>query len=85
MKTWSVQKAEARFGELLEACLVDGPQMITKHGTETAVLVPAAWWLRSNAGAEHSLKELLLCAEARTEFLVPPRGVARRRRVALLR
>lgn len=85
MKTWPVQDAKARFSEFLDACLSDGPQMVTKRGTEAAVLVPAAEWRRLHAAAKPSLKELLLSDAARTEFLVPARGVARRRRVVPIR
>jgi prevent-host-death family protein len=85
MKTWPVQDAKARFSEFLEACLVEGPQMVTKRGAEAAVLVPAAEWRRLHAGAKPSLKELLLSPDARTEFLVPQRGAARRRRVTQIR
>ncbi|SFO34651.1 prevent-host-death family protein [Variovorax sp. PDC80] len=85
MKSWPVQDAKARFSEFLEACLAEGPQMVTKRGAEAAVLVPAAEWRRLHATARPSLKELLLAPEARTEFLVPERGVARRRKVTPLR
>jgi prevent-host-death family protein len=85
MKTWPVQDAKARFSEFLEACLNDGPQMVTKRGAEAAVLVPAAEWRRLHATAQPSLKELLLSAQARTEFLVPQRGAARRRRITPIR
>jgi prevent-host-death family protein len=84
MKTWPVQDAKARFSEFLEACLADGPQMVTKRGTEAAVLIPAAEWRRLRAAARPSLKELLLSDSARTETLVPPRGNARRRPVSAL-
>ena len=85
MKTWPVQDAKARFSEFLDACLADGPQMVTKRGTEAAVLVPAAEWRRLCTVAKPSLKELLLSGVARTEFLVPARGAARRRRVVPIR
>jgi len=84
MKAWPVQDAKARFSEFLDACLSDGPQMVTRRGTEAAVLVPAAQWHRLQALAKPSLKELLLSDTARTETLVPPRGTARRRRVLSL-
>jgi hypothetical protein len=29
--TWTVQDAKARFGELLEACVSDGPQVVTAN------------------------------------------------------
>ncbi|MCY0858516.1 type II toxin-antitoxin system Phd/YefM family antitoxin [Cupriavidus sp. D39] len=85
MKTWPVQDAKARFSEFLDACLADGPQMVTRRGAEAAVLVPAAEWRRLQAAARPSLKALLLSDSARTEYLVPSRGAARRRRVVPIR
>lgn len=79
MQTWPVQDAKARFSEFLETCLTDGPQMVTKRGSETAVLVSAEEWRRLQAAARPSLKELLMSNQARTETLVPARGRARRR------
>lgn len=81
MRTWPVQDAEARFGEFLDACLADGPQMVTRRGAEAAVLVSADQWRRLQGGAKPSLKELLLSDSARTDSLVPPRAAARRRAV----
>ena len=46
MHTWPVQDAKARFSEFLEACMSEGPQMVTKRGAEAAVLVPANEWRR---------------------------------------
>ncbi len=83
MKAWPVQDAKARFSELLEACITDGPQLVTRRGAETAVLVPVAEWRRLSATARPSLKQLLLSDAGRTESLTPPRGVARRRRIAV--
>lgn len=85
MKAWPVQDAKARFSEFLGACLADGPQMVTKRGAETAVLVSVAEWRRLHGAAKPSFKELLLSDAARTEYLVPQRGMARRRRIAPLR
>jgi antitoxin Phd len=36
---WQVQDAKARFSELLDETLEKGPQVVTKRGVETAVLV----------------------------------------------
>lgn len=86
MHTWPVQDAKARFSELLDRCLTDGPQMVTKRGTQAAVLVPVNEWNRLQAAARPSLKDLLLASEARTDALVvPPRGQARRRPLPGLR
>ena len=79
MSVWPVQHAKARFSELLDACQREGPQVISRRGTETAVLVPIEQWRRLQAAARPSLKELLLSSEARTDTLVPARGGARRR------
>ena len=85
MNAWPVQDAKARFSEFLDACLADGPQMVTRRGAEAAVLVPAAQWRRLQAAARPSLKELLLSDVARTELLVPKRGAVRRRLVLPIR
>ncbi|MBK1703912.1 type II toxin-antitoxin system Phd/YefM family antitoxin [Halochromatium glycolicum] len=79
MPTWPVQHAKARFSEFLDACVREGPQVVTRRGTETAVLVPIAEWRRLEAAARPSLKQLLLSDSARTDHLTPARGRARRR------
>ncbi len=79
MKSWPVQDAKARFSELLETCLREGPQLVTRRGAEAAVLVPVAEWTRLSRGARPTLKELLLGDFARAELAVPPRGRWRRR------
>ena len=84
MKTWPVQDAKARFSEFLETCIKDGPQIVTKRGTEAAVLVPVEEWRRLKATARLSIKQLLLSEVGRTDALTPPRGNARRRKVTTL-
>jgi antitoxin Phd len=81
MRTWPVQDAKARFSEMLETCLREGPQVVTRRGAEAAVLVPAADWQRLKRAAKPTLKELLLADDARAELNVPPRGARRRRKV----
>ena len=78
-KAWQVQEAKARFSELLETSLVQGPQVVTKRGVETAVVVPIDQWRELVGRAKPSLKELLLDTEARTEALTPPRERLRQR------
>ncbi len=85
MQSWPVQDAKARFSEFLDKCLTEGPQMVTRRGTEAAVLVPAGEWKRLQAGAKPSLKELLLSDQARAAIPVPARGQARRRKLSALR
>ena len=81
MQTWPVQDAKARFSEFLDACLVEGPQMVTRRGAEAAVLVPVQEWRRMQSAARPSLKQLLLSDQARTDLIVLPRGQAKRRPV----
>ena len=78
-RTWQVQDAKARFSELLETSLAEGPQVVTKRGVEAAVLVPIDQWRRLEKMARPNLKELLLAPEARTEALTPPREKHRHR------
>ncbi|MGD9538264.1 MAG: type II toxin-antitoxin system Phd/YefM family antitoxin [Alphaproteobacteria bacterium] len=79
MRKWQVQDAKARFSELLEASLSEGPQVVTKRGVEAAVLVPIREWRRLQRSARPTLKELLLAEAPRAEIPVPPRGRLRRR------
>ena len=79
MKNWKVQDAKARFSELLETCLREGPQMVTKRGSEAAVLVPADEWERLQRMSKPTLKELLLTDWARGDLNIPERGRLRRR------
>ena len=72
-KKWPVQDANSRFSELLDTTLAEGPQIVTKRGVETAVLLPIEQWRRLERMTRPDLKELLLASEARTEHLTPRR------------
>jgi len=78
MSAWQVQDAKARFSEMLDICLNEGPQVISRRGVDAAVLVPIDQWRRLQ-GAAPTLKDLLLADHARAEIPVPPRGGHRRR------
>jgi antitoxin Phd len=79
MKSWPVQDAKARFSELLETCLKDGPQLVTRRGEDAAILVSVSEWERLRGSASPTLKELLLSSSPRSEPLAPRRGRLRRR------
>jgi prevent-host-death family protein len=72
-RKWPVQDAKARFSELLEASLNEGPQIVTRRGVEAAVLVPFEEWRRLQSSARPTLKELLLAEAQRAEIPIPPR------------
>jgi len=81
-RRWPVQDAKARFSELLEASLNEGPQIVTRRGVEAAVLIPIEEWRRLQS-ARPTLKELLLAETPRAEIPVPRRRWRRRTPAAL--
>jgi len=58
---WQVQQAKARFSELLERALKEGPQTVTRHGKPVAVMVPVEEFRRLRRRRK-SLKALLASA-----------------------
>lgn len=78
-RRWAVQDAKARFSELLDASVAEGPQIVTRRGVETAVLVPVEEWRRLQDSARPTLKELLLADSPRAEIPLPSRKRWRRR------
>src|SRR5271155_1933301 len=44
--TWAVAEAKARFSEVIDRALADGPQTITRKGKEAVVIVSAEEWQR---------------------------------------
>lgn len=79
MSSWQVQDAKARFSEFLDATVKRGPQVVTRRGIETAVMVPIAEWRRLQKAARPGLKALLLAAEPRFDIPALKRGKARHR------
>ncbi len=70
-REWQVQEAKAKFSELLETSRTAGPQVVTKRGVKTAVLVSFEEWERMKRSSRTGLQDLLLSPEARTESLTP--------------
>jgi prevent-host-death family protein len=44
--SWQIQDAKQRFSEMIRAVAHDGPQIITRHGEEVAVVVDIAEYRR---------------------------------------
>jgi len=84
MKHWAVQDAKAHFSEFLNACVDEGPQVVTRRGTETAVLITIAEWKHLQSRARLSLKTLLLSDNNRFDLELPLRGLAKRRAVPII-
>jgi prevent-host-death family protein len=68
---------------LLDTCLREGPQLVTRRGADAVVLVPVDQWRRLAQTAKPTLKELLLTDTARFDLDIPPRGRRRRRITAV--
>lgn len=79
MKSWPVHNAKARFSELLETCLREGPQLVTKRGDKAAVLVPLEDWKRLQKAARPTLKELMRSPQGRGDLPTRERGHLQRR------
>ena len=79
MATWPVQDARARFSEMLDKCISEGPQSVTRHGVKTAVLVSIEEWDSLSARHKPDLKRWLLAEQGRGDLNVPPRRQTRER------
>jgi prevent-host-death family protein len=78
MGSWQLQDAKARFSDFVNAAVEEGPQVVTRRGIETAVLVPIDEWRRLQQSSRPGIKELLLSGP-RFENLIPERRKRKRR------
>lgn len=58
---WQLQEAKQRFSELVRLTLEQGPQVVTRHGEEVVVLVPADDW-RASQRPHRDFKAFLISA-----------------------
>lgn len=70
---WQVYDAKARFSEFLDATLRDGPQIVTRRGVETAVLVSVDEWKHLKDRAQQSIPDPLLDPSGPHDLPIPPR------------
>ncbi len=70
---WQVPAVKGRFSALLKKTIAEGPQIVTRRGIDTAVVVPLEHWQHLLRMAQPNLKELLLASEPRAESLAPLR------------
>ncbi|GAB6112085.1 type II toxin-antitoxin system Phd/YefM family antitoxin [Desulfomicrobium salsuginis] len=69
MTTWQIQEAKNKFSELIDKTLSEGPQVVTKHGTEVAVVIPIEQFRRLTAPKQR-LGDFLLNSPLRNSELV---------------
>jgi prevent-host-death family protein len=58
---WQLQEAKQRFSELIRSVRTDGPQFVTRHGAEVAVVIDIEEYRRL-VGGTADFKEFLLTA-----------------------
>lgn len=65
MGRWQVQEAKQRFSEVLRKALSDGPQIVTRHGEEIAVVLDIEEYRRlKRQGQSDELVDFLLATPA---------------------
>jgi prevent-host-death family protein len=45
-REWPVAEAKAHFSEMIDTALAEGPQVVTRKGRRTVVVVPVEQWER---------------------------------------
>lgn len=70
MNRWQIQDAKARLSELVEAARSQGPQTITRHGIERAVLLSAEDY-RALVARQPDFKAYLLGGPKVRAFTIP--------------
>ena len=69
---WQLQEAKQKFSELVRRTLEEGPQVVTRHGEEVVVVVPAEEFRRTS-GEKMDFKEYLMSAPEGLELIIPER------------
>jgi antitoxin Phd len=73
---WQLQEAKAKFSELVQVAIDDGPQTVTRHGKD-AVVVLSVDEYRKLCERKPSLKEVLMSGPE-GELELPPRTIQQR-------
>ena len=74
MHTWQFQEAKAKLSKVMNLCLAEGPQTITRRGQEEVTMVATAEWKRLTEGKKLNIKDWLMTDFARTDDLVPEKN-----------
>jgi len=61
MDTWKLQDAKARFSEVVDRALANGPQLVTRHGDNAVVVIAYAEFQAATMPAE-SFKSFILAS-----------------------
>jgi len=80
MAKWQLQDAKAKFSKVVDDAVEKGPQIVTRRGVETAVVVSIAEWRRVQPTERPTLKDVLLGPGPRFEIPLPRRGTGKWRK-----
>ncbi len=80
--TWAVAEAKARFSEVINRALADGPQTITRKGQKAVVVVSAEEWQRKTK-RKGNLAEFFAASPLRGSDLTVKRSKDGRREIEL--
>lgn len=81
MSIWQVQEAKTRLSEVIEEANRKGPQFITRHGSERAVILSIADY-RALTAHKPDLRDYLLGGPKVDAFDIPrPRDTGRKVRL----
>jgi prevent-host-death family protein len=79
---WTVAEAKAKFSEVIDRAVAQGPQTITRKGRTTAVVVGAEEWQRKSTRAGN-LAEFFASSPLRGSGLKLRRSKSRPRKIKL--
>jgi antitoxin Phd len=68
MAAWQLQEAKNKLSELIERALAEGPQVITRHGEEVVIVIPAMKY-RKMMAPKQKLGDFLLASPLRNSKL----------------
>jgi antitoxin Phd len=80
MAKWQLQDAKSRFSELIDDTLEKGPQVVTRRGVDTAVVVSIDEWKKLKDEKRVTWKEVLFGDGPRFEIPLPRRGKSKSRK-----
>jgi antitoxin Phd len=84
MTKWQLQEAKARFSELIDDTIEKGPQVVTRRGIDTAVVVSIDEWRKLSDDQRLTWKDVLLGDGPRFEIPLARRGAMKSRRPPVL-
>ena len=73
MTSWQLQEAKNKLSELIDRAVSEGPQIITRHGIEVAVVMPFAQYKQLTA-PQQRLGEFFLASPLRNSDLMLERN-----------